>query len=34
MLAIAGFEAIDVLSDHSHDPASSESEILVYVATR
>ena len=34
MLSIAGFKFIEVLSDHSHEPASSDSEILIYVATR
>ena len=34
MLLIAGFQATKVLSDHSEKPASSDSEILTFVATR
>lgn len=34
MLSIAGFQVTDLLSDHSEQPASSDSEVLTFVATK
>jgi SAM-dependent methyltransferase len=34
MLAQAGFRAVSILSGYTHDPASPESDVLVYVATK
>jgi SAM-dependent methyltransferase len=34
MLATAGFRDISVLSGYSHEPASPDSDLLVYVATK
>ena len=34
MLALAGFQDVQVFGDYTDDAASSDSDVLVYIATK